>query len=361
MFERIQVIKEVNGNNNIIINGNVTADNEVLTKVANHLLSAELSKLTTEAKEKMNVAIKECAQTIMKRISCDQLQSKLAEFSNPSTQFAFYSALKGYSISETAEQREMLVDTFIDRIMTNWDSTEKMILDSALDVLPKLSPQTLSTIGLLQLRHQMVNAQFGFMLNHFFCSLTPLAEEMSKFNTIDVEYLKQEKIILPLTGIQEIVSLEKYMLAHYDLFFRNPLQKGIYENYCKEYPEAHESVTNEPAGTCMMWIDREHNNATSFCCVNSNVFYDQLKHRHQEYIIPHVEALKQMMPAYTEEEVRRYFIKISPSWEQIFHLFSSEVFTRNVLSITGKYIGGKVLAKVSNGTALSLKDYKNRI
>ena len=184
---------------------------------------------------------------------------------------------------------------------------------------------------------------------------------MSKLNTIDVEYLKQEKMILPLTGIQEIVSLEKYMLAHYDLFFRHPLQKGIYENYCKEYPEAHESVTNEPAGTCMMWIDREHNNATSFCCVNSNVFYDQLKHRHQEYIIPHVEALKQMMPAYTEEEVRRYFIKISPSWEQIFHLFSSEVFTHNVLSITGKYIGGKVLAKVSNGTALSLKDYKNRI
>ena len=168
MFERIQVIKEVNGNNNIIINGDVTADNEVLTKVANHLLSAELSKLTTEAKEKMNAAIKECAQTIMKRISCNQLQSKLAEFSNPSTQFAFYSALKGYSISETAEQREMLVDTFIDRIMTNWDSTEKMILDSAIDVLPKLSPQTLSTIGLLQVRHQRINAQFGFMLKHFF-------------------------------------------------------------------------------------------------------------------------------------------------------------------------------------------------
>ena len=184
---------------------------------------------------------------------------------------------------------------------------------------------------------------------------------MSKLTTIDVEYLKQEKIVLPLTGIQKIVSLEKYMLAHYDLFFRHPLQEGVYKNYCKEHPEAHESVTNEPEGTCMMWIDREHNNATSFCCVNSKVFYEQLKHRHQEYIIPHVEALKQMMPAYTEEEVRRYFIKISPSWEQLFHLFSSEVFTRNVLSITGKHIGGKVLAKVSNGTALSLKDYKNRL
>ena len=47
MFERIQVIKEVNGDNNIIINGDVTAGNEVLTKVANYLLSAELSKLTS--------------------------------------------------------------------------------------------------------------------------------------------------------------------------------------------------------------------------------------------------------------------------------------------------------------------------
>ena len=355
MFERIQVIKEVKGNNNIIINGDVTADNDVLTKVANHLLSAELEKLTTEAKGKMDAAIKECVQTIMERISSDNIQSKLAEFSNPSTQFAFYSTLKGYSISETAEQRDFLIDAFIDRIMTNWDSSEKMIIDSALDVLPKFSPQTLSTIGLLQLRHQFVNAQYGFMLNQFFYSLTPLPEKMAQLNSLDVEYLKQERIIIPFPGIRETVSLEKYMLAHYDLFFRHPLQEGVYASYCKEHPEAHESVSD---GTCMMWVDGQHNNATSFCCVNSKIFYNQLKERHQEYIIPHVEALKQMMPAYTEEEVRRYFIKLSPSWEQIFKIFSSEIFTRNELSITGKYIGGKVMAKVSKLIPLSLKDYK---
>lgn len=358
MFERIQVIKEVKGNNNIIINGNVTADNDVLTKVANHLLSAELEKLTTEAKEKMEAAIKECVQTIMERISCDNIQSKLAEFSNPSTQFAFYSTLKGYSISETAEQRDFLIDAFIDRIMTNWDSSEKMIIDSALDVLPKLSPQTLSTIGLLQLRHQLANAQYGFMLKQFFVSLKPLAEKMSQLNTLDFEYLKQERIILPLPGIQETISLEKYMLAHYDLFFRHPLQEGVYETYCKEHPEAHESVSD---GTCMMWIDQEQDNVTSFCPVNSMMFYNQLKERHQEYIIPHVEALKQKMPAYTEKEVRRYFIKLSPSWERIFQIFSSEVFTRNVLSITGKYIGGKVLSKAGNVIPLSLNEYKNNI
>lgn len=358
MFERIQVIKEVKGNNNIIINGDVTADNDVLTKVANHLLSAELEKLTTEAKEKMEAAIKECVQTIMERISCDNIQSKLAEFSNPSTQFAFYSALKGYSISETAEQRDFLIDAFIDRIMTKWDSSEKMIIDSALDVLPKFSPQTLSTIGLLQLRHQLANAKYGFMLNQYFASLTPLAEKMSQLNTLDFEYLKQERIILPLPGIQETISLEKYLLAHYDLFFRHPLQEGVYETYCKEHPEAHESVSD---GACMMWIDQEQDNATSFCPVNSMMFYNQLKQRHQDYIIPHVEALTQMMPAYTEEEVRRYFIKLSQSWERIFMLFSSEGFTRYALSITGKYIGGKVLSKASNMKPLSLKDYKNNI
>ena len=358
MFERVQVIKGVNGNNNIIINGDVTADREVLMKVANHLLSAELERLTTEAKGKMDAAIKECVQTIMERISSDNIQSKLAEFSIPSTQFAFYSALKGYSISETAEQREFLVDAFIDRIMTNWDSSEKMIIDTALDVLPKFSPQTLSAIGLLQLRHQLANAQYGFMLNQYFASLTPLAEKMSQLNTLDFEYLKQERIILPLSGIQETVSLEKYMLAHYDLFFRHPLQEGVYETYCKEHPKAHESVSDR---TCMMWIDQEQDNATSFCPVNSMMFYNQLKERHQEYIIPHVEALKQKMPAYTEEEVRRYFIKFSPSWERIFQLFSSEVFTRNVLSITGKYIGGKVLSKAGNVIPLSLNEYKNNI
>lgn len=44
MFNRIQLIKEVNGDNNIIINGDVTVNDEILAKVAEQLLKTELEQ-----------------------------------------------------------------------------------------------------------------------------------------------------------------------------------------------------------------------------------------------------------------------------------------------------------------------------
>lgn len=358
MFDRIQNINAIVGDNAVVINGNVTINNEALSKVAYQLLKSELDILTVEAKEQMQTRVNECVKSVLEQMVSKKLESTLSDFSMPSTQFAFYSVLKGFSAVETIEQREMLVDAFIERIQTQWDSSEKMIIDSAIEVLPKLSPQTLSTIGLLQIRHQLTNAPIGFMLHQYFASLTPLAEKMALVDFLDIEYLKQERLILPLPGSQIAVSLEQYLLSQYDLFFRHPLREGIYEDYCRVHPEAHESVTDKPTRACMMCIDATRNNETSFCCANSKFLKKTLLERHQEYIIPHVEELMRMMPPFTEEEVRRYFLNLSPSWERLFELFSSDSFKLYTLSITGNYIGGKVLAKACNGKPLALADYK---
>lgn len=358
MFDRIQNIQEVIGDNNIIINGDITADSEVLTKVAYQLLKTELNNLTSEAKEKMQGWVNEGVQSVLEQMISKNIESKLSEFSRPSTQFAFYTMLKGYSSVETIEQRDLLVDAFIERIQTNWDSSEKMILDSALEVLPKLSSQALSTIGLLQIRHQLTNVQAGFMLHQYFANLTPLVEKMSIVNILDIEYLKQERLIQPLPGLKMSVSLEEVLLTHYDLFFRHSLKEGVYDDYCRIHPEAREAVTDSPMRACMMCIDGTRNNETSFCCANSKLLIETLKNRHQEYIIPHVEALKRMMPPFTKEEVRNYFLSLSPSWERLFRLFASESFRMYTLSITGNYIGGKVLAKACHGKPLTLTDYK---
>jgi hypothetical protein len=70
-----------------------------------------------------------------------------------------------------------------------------------------------------------------------------------------------------------------------------------------------------------------------------------------------VDALMGMMPAYTEEEVREYFFSLKPAWEKLFIKFSSEELKNNKLSITGNYIGGKILAKACHGKPLALSNY----
>ena len=361
MFNRIQNIYSISGNDNIIINGDVVIDKDVPVKIAAQLLKPELDILTLEAREEFWALVNKCVEDIIGKIVEKKLEEKIAEFAKPSTQFAFYTTLKGYAAVETVEQREMLVDSFIERTQESWDSAEKMIIDSALEILPRLTPRMLSTLGLLQLRHQITNASISFMLNQYFTNLTPLVEQMADIDGLEMEYLKQEQLVLPLPGLQSIVPFEKYMLSQYDLFFRHPLPDGVYENYCKANPQAHEAVSDVPIRACMMWVDGTKDNVSSFCCANSNMLKETLRRRHQDYIIPHVDTLMGMMPAFTEDEVREYFKALSPSWERLLSMFSSETFTHYILSITGKYLGGKVLAKVSRSKPLPLSGYKNLI
>ena len=361
MFNRIQRIGAVYGSNNLIINGDVVANGDILPAVAAHLFRPELEQLTREARKEMQDSIDECVQAVLERVVEKRLEEKLTEFSRPGTQWAFYSTLKGYSISETMEQREMMVDSMIDRIQENWDSPDRLIIDNALEVLPKLTPSTLSTIGLLQLRHQMTTAPFAFMLEQYFASLTPLAEHMAAIKTLEVDYLKQEKLLIPIPGLRTSASLETILLTNYDLFFRKPLADGIYEDYCREHPEAHEAVADSPASACMMWVNGMANTATAFCCPNSNLLKRTLTARNPTYIIPHMEALKAMMPPFSEEDVRTYFCQLTPVWDRLFKLFASSVLTQYMLSITGNYIGGKVLAKASHGTPLALSNYNKEL
>ena len=110
-----------------------------------------------------------------------------------------------------------------------------------------------------------------------------------------------------------------------------------------------------------MWCDGTKNNQTAFCCPNSRLLKKTLMERHQEYIIPHVDELMKMMPAYTEDEVRAYFFSLTPAWERLFKMFSSDELTKSTLSITGNYIGGKILAKACHGTPLALSNYNNKM
>lgn len=357
MFDRIQKIGTINGSNNLIINGDVVANREILPTISTYLLRHDLEQLSQEAKADMQADAKECTQKVLEQVVEKELEEKLTEFERPSTQFAFYSTLKGYIQSETLEQREMLVDSMIDRIQENWNSTERMIIDTALEILPKLTPTTLSTLGLLQLRYQLFLAPIGVMIDHYFSNLTPLVDQMAGICTLDVEYLKQEKLILPLPGFKTVLPFEQNMLTNYDLFFRKPLPAGVFKDYCKEHPEALEAISEEPMAACLMWTDGTKNNQTAFSCPNSRILKKTLVQRHQEYIIPHVETLMNMMPLFTEEEVRAYFINFTPVWERLIKLFSTEALTKYTLSITGNYIGGKILAKISHGKPLPLSNY----
>ncbi len=55
MFNRIQKIGSVVGNNNLIINGDVVVNDDILPTIAAHLLRPDFEQLSQEAKKEMKV------------------------------------------------------------------------------------------------------------------------------------------------------------------------------------------------------------------------------------------------------------------------------------------------------------------
>ena len=53
MFDRIQKIGPVIGSNNLIINGDVIANGDILTTIATQLLQQDFERMSQEAREEM--------------------------------------------------------------------------------------------------------------------------------------------------------------------------------------------------------------------------------------------------------------------------------------------------------------------
>ena len=97
-----------------------------------------------------------------------------------------------------------------------------------------------------------------------------------------------------------------------------------------------------------------------FCDVNSKLFYKRLSERGQDFLIPMVEELKNQTPLYNDTEVREYFYKLNPKWENVFSLLNGQSLIWMDTSILGKYIGSRVLEKYAKSSSrLSINDFNN--
>ena len=75
MFDRIQNIGTINGSNNLIINGDVVANGEILTAIANQLLRQDFERVSQEAREEMQACANECVQKVLEQVLEKKIQS----------------------------------------------------------------------------------------------------------------------------------------------------------------------------------------------------------------------------------------------------------------------------------------------
>lgn len=355
-------IGDVTDSNPIIINGNVTIDGKVYDEIKDiflEILRNDFEKFSMQAAEQAKTELEKFLGTLFEKLVKEKLTSLVENFKLPAVQFSLHDTLMGYIVIENIQIKDFIVDVLIDRLKMQDNAIEKSVINDAIKIIPNLALPTACLIALMALRHQVAVMPFSFILELYFNQLSPIIDNLKDVTKLDVEYLKQNDCTAPITGIFPIDSFENHLLRQYDLFFR---QKGTlkkFNEFAEIHPEARSCVND--AGSCMVSVSGENSEHWQFCDTNSTLFYNRLRERQQENLVPLVEELKKDMPIFSEREVREYLISINSNWSFAFDLLNSEAFRKLELSILGKYIGSKLISKHTHSNALSISNFSNPI
>lgn len=357
---KLQVGNIENSSNVIIINGNLYIDRQVygdIKEVFLEILQEDMKRYSVMAKAQAEKEVEKCLQRLIVKLVEEQRENLIERFQDISIQAVLHDALLGYMVSDE-DVKEYIIDELIERLRIENKTTNQFIINEAINLLPKLSSSTLLLLAILQLRHQIVNVQNSFMLKQYFEQLSQMIDTVDNITDIDIEYLVQCNCVYRITGLYHIETYEHHLLRAYDLFFRKPISNEILNDFKEKHPEIMRPVND--LGTCMFCINAEDDSHLHFCDANSKLFYKRLSARGQDFLIPMVEELKNKTPLYNDTEIREYFYKLNPKWENVFSLLNGQSLIWMDTSILGKYIGSRVLEKYTkNSSRLSINDFNN--
>jgi hypothetical protein len=359
---RKQAIGDISNSNVVAINGDVTIDG----KEYNDLLQTLIEIVRKDFESFSSVAINSTKEEITKYLKSifenlvkDNSTQLTKKFQNPATQVILHDSLISYVSTEDETVKECIVDLMIEQLKAQNGTTEQSIINEAIKLIPNLNINTLSLLALMSLRHQMLHPSMSFMLESAFEELSPIINQAPQISNLDIDFILQNKCTRMIAGLYPIDTLENHFIKQYDLFFRDGGNKDDLDAYAALHPEIMQSV--DDMGCCMFCFTNERMDYWKFCDINSKLFFERLRARRQQYLIPLVEELLTQTRPFTQNEVRKYFCKLNPNWLAVFNLLDSKQLICIGLSMLGMYIGSKYIAKVTKKPSLPISSFVNPI
>jgi hypothetical protein len=360
---RKQYIGDIDNSNVIIINGDVFVDEKVYSDIKyllTDILRKDFEKYSSESIEKAKSEIDKFLSALFDRLTKEQNEKHeqlIERFSSPAIQENLHNSILGYITNEDEIIKDLIIEVLVDRLIIDERSTEKLVINEAINVISKLNRSTACLISLMSLRRQALIPQFSIMLESYFLQLTPLIDNSKLINKIDIEIITHLNCTNTIKGLFALETFEKHLLKRYDLFFRHKGNLGDLEKFKEMHHEITYSVNEQ--GTRMYFVYPD--GTWNFIDVNSKLFYNRLQERNQSYLIPVVEELKNMLHVFTENEVREYLYNINVNWKHVIKLLNSEDLRSLDLSILGIYIGCKLLSKIFKYQPFTISDVLNSI
>lgn len=330
------VVNQAQGD--IIIHNGITA--ETAMEICKCVVRSELAIYTQQANETAHKRLDEISEKTIDRISSLK-QELLQRFNEPAIQIALNETFKSHIAVGDEEVEENLIDLLIERLNVQDRTTEQAIIDEARSIIPKLSPAAIALVTVLVFS-KLIFPYNKSKYEELIIKLSPIIHRIQNITALDAEYLKQ---VGCGSGNHMMVvnsSFEKTLMTDYELIFREPLS-------LEDFNKIQQKYSNGDLNRFRVILSLFDNigNKMLFKIPKQQSIDEQVYNIiNQNDISSIIGDYKSYTRAYSEDEIKNYFINIDNNWQYVFQLFNKKHIQGFRLTPVGVYIGIRQLSKI---------------
>lgn len=321
--------------------GNITVTNingvsavEVV-QICNDVMRTQMSIYTQQAIMSAQNRLNSFCDKFTARLSTieDEISKQLKE---PSIQIALHESIKGSIDGNNEELTDELIDLMIERMSITERCSKQFIIDSARQVLPKLTQSHIALLALKVFTNLRLGCDSELLTEILFKRLEKLLANCTTISDLDIEYLNQVGCFGNPKMLISQTSIEGKLISAYDLFFRNNCDITDLNRIISTHSYSSKAIN------LVFSILNLKNEKLSFKVTRSDIVEPQIKKEGEDVNDFYQNVINTLTPL-SEKETKIYLTSNNPKWSEVIDILTN--CKAAFLSPLGTYLGTRTLSK----------------
>lgn len=341
----------VSGNDNNVVNDvknstiNIGMTYTEVKDLCQTLIAAEVGRLTLEAEEDFKKRLEEFERRLYEKLAQMEAKENIEKLKKPSIQLCLHQTILSSMKTDDELTIEQLQEMLIDRLNVDENTTDRAIIEDAIEKATKISKPLMALMVALQFRIYIMAGSVKQALDYSFGQIGEMFGALDGLTNLDIAYGNQLQCLTSLPIYNQAVAFEDILLSNYDLYFRHSIRFGQYKEYRDAHPEIQHAVKlSNIEGMAMICIDgskldvAENDREVTLLASSVNFLKTALREQGKEYMIPALDGLLELMPVYTKEEMKAYLIGLNAGWAKLFEMCDKFKIDNRQLTPVGNYL-----------------------
>lgn len=325
-------------------------------EICHDVVREEINSASNFAIERFKSNIEAYAEQFMNKLKNEQNSMDLIQkFKIPELNFILHDSIRSYAYVEDKEQKEIIVETMIERLRKEETNVEKFIIDDVISVLPRLNKR-LGLVLVAMFRRSVLNRSDSRTLEGILKNIPDKLDDITNITNLDISYLAQLGCINNLQGLKTYKEYEEILSTQYDLYFRKFPTYSQLRSTLTDSSKLWQPVVPLSNGyKAPIFIESNDDSVFSFF-TNTTHFRDFVSNKVEQDYLTVFDDFVQSIPKMNSQEIKERLLLLNFKWKKLLDIFNNEKVKNSELSPVGRYIANTINARLFNTNKLQLAD-----